>query len=242
MTGTTMSAACSEVVSASVPTVRTTADDDPVLDAVRGRKRPAVVHGGPAVPGLELVTIDNRAAAAAVWAVAFAGAQRPAVVSQPLSRARISTICSGADVPTVRFPVTRHRLEGYQKASEAAGIPWRDVVIAVCSRNDAAEAERITAALFASAEPPDAIAAMSDEQAAGIVRAVHAAGRTIPDDVAVTGWDDAPVAARLELTTVAQSLRDQGAACARAALGQQLDTYTASWSIVHRASTRRPPA
>jgi DNA-binding LacI/PurR family transcriptional regulator len=82
---------------------------------------------------------------------------------------------------------------------------------------------------------------MSDEQATGIVRAVHAAGRTIPDDVAVTGWDDAPVAARLELTTVAQSLRDQGAACARAALGQQPDSYTASWSIIHRASTR-PPA
>ncbi len=50
--------------------------------------------------------------------------------------------------------------------------------------------------------------------------------------------DDAAVAARLGLTTVAQSLREQGAVCARAALGQRPDSYAASWSIVRRASTR----
>ncbi len=219
--------------------VWTTTDDDPVLAAVQARKRPAVIHGGPAVPDLELVTIDNRAAAAAVGALAFAGARRPAVVSQPLSRARISTITSGTDLPDVQFPVTRQRLEGYRKAAEALGTPWRDVTVAVCSRNDGAEAERIAAALLASPQPPDAIAAMSDEQAAGVVRAVRAAGRATPDDVAVTGWDDAAVAAQLGLTTVAQSLRDQGAACARAALEQQPNSYAGTWSIVRRTSTHR---
>jgi DNA-binding LacI/PurR family transcriptional regulator len=219
--------------------VWTTSDDDPVLAAVQAMKRPAVVHGGPAVRGLDLVTIDNRAAASAVGAVAFAGARRPAIVSQPLSRDRISTISGGADITGVLFPVTRERLKGYRQAAEAAGIAWGDVVVAVCARNDAVEAERIAATLFASAEPPDAIAAMSDQQAAGVVRAAAAAGRVIPDDVAVTGWDDAAVAARLGVTTVAQSLRDQGAACAHAALGQRPDPHTGSWSIVRRSSTRR---
>jgi hypothetical protein len=55
----------------------------------------------------------------------------------------------------------------------------------------------------------------------------------------VTGWDDAAVAAELGLTTVAQSLRGQGAACARAALGQQPSPSTAPWSIARRGSTRR---
>jgi DNA-binding LacI/PurR family transcriptional regulator len=218
--------------------VWTTSDDDPILAAVQAMKRPAVVHGGPAVRGLELVSIDNRAAACAVGAVAFAGARRPAVVSQPLSRSRVSTISGGADITEVLFPVTRERLEGYRQAAEATGFAWRDVVIAVCARNDAAEAERIAATLLASAEPPDAIAAMSDEQAAGVVRAARAAGRVIPDEVAVTGWDDAAVAARLGLTTVAQSLREQGAACAQAALGASPKSHTASWSIVRRGSTR----
>jgi len=46
------------------------------------------------------------------------------------------------------------------------------------------------------------------------------------------------VAAQLGLTTVAQSLREQGAACAQAALGQEADPHTASWAVVRRGSTR----
>ncbi|MBE1461792.1 LacI family DNA-binding transcriptional regulator [Kibdelosporangium phytohabitans] len=218
--------------------VWTTADDDPIIAAVRATKRPAVVHGGPAVRGLGLVTIDNRAAAYAVGLVVFAGAERPAVVSCPLSRERISTIEPGIDPAGVLFAVTRHRLEGYRQAAEELGIAWHDVVVAVCSRNDVTEAEHVTATLLASGAPPDAIAAMSDEQAAGVVRAAHAVGRVIPDDMTVSGWDDAAVAERLGLTTVAQSLRDQGAACAHAALGGKPDSYAESWSVVRRTSTR----
>jgi DNA-binding LacI/PurR family transcriptional regulator len=160
------------------------------------------------------------------------------VVSQPLSRARISAIMTGTDPAGVLFPVTRERLDGYRQAAEASGIAWHDVVIAVCARNDAAEAERITATLLSSAQPPDAIAAMSDEQAAGVVQAARAAGRAIPRDLAVTGWDDAAVAGRLGLTTVAQSLREQGSACAVAALGEKPGHRTEPWSIVRRGSTR----
>jgi DNA-binding LacI/PurR family transcriptional regulator len=112
------------------------------------------------------------------------------------------------------------------------------VVVAVCARNDAAEAEQVAAVLLAAPEPPDAIAAMSDQQATGVVRAARAAGRVIPDDLAVTGWDDLPVATDLGLTTVRQSLRDQGAACARAALGQGQVSWSAPWSTVRRGSTR----
>jgi DNA-binding LacI/PurR family transcriptional regulator len=138
----------------------------------------------------------------------------------------------------VLFPVTRERLEGYRQAAEDTGFAWPDVVVAVCARNDAAEAERIAVTLLSSAAPPDAIAAMSDQQAAGVVRAARIIGRIIPDDVAVTGWDDATVAAQLGLTTVRQSLHEQGAACAHAALGKKPNSYDASWSIVRRGSTR----
>lgn len=231
----------SRVASAAVDgfIVWTTSDDDPIIAAVQATKRPAVVHGGPAVDGLGLVSIDNRAAACAVGTLAFAGAERPAVLSQPLSRDRVSTISGGAEVTGVSFPVTRERLEGYRQAAEGGGIAWDDVIVAVCARNDAAEAEGTAATLLASTEPPDAIAAMSDEQAAGVVRAARTAGRAIPGDLAVTGWDDAAVAAQLGLTTVAQSLREQGAACVHAALGEEISLHAASWSLVRRNSTRR---
>ncbi|XRQ10131.1 LacI family DNA-binding transcriptional regulator, partial [Actinomadura welshii] len=181
--------------------VWTTSDDDPVLAAVRAMRRPAVVHGGPAVDGMGLVTIDNRGAAHAVGALAFAGAERPAIVSFPLSRDRVGAITPAERIEDVPFPVTRERLEGYRRAAGDAGIPWGDVTVAVCARNDAAEAERIAATLLASSAPPDAVAAMSDQQAAGVIRAARAAHRAVPGDVAVTGWDDAAVAAQLGLTT-----------------------------------------
>ncbi|UXY17493.1 LacI family DNA-binding transcriptional regulator [Streptomyces cynarae] len=215
----------------------TTTEDDPVVAAVRAMKRPAVVHGGPAVPDLGLVSIDNRAAARAVGEVVFAHTNRPAIVSFPLTRDREGGIISGPDTTRVLFPVTRHRLEGYRQAAEAAGLAWKDVIVAVCPRNDPSEGERAAAMLLASPEPPDAIAAMSDQLASGILQAAHTAHHGVPTDLAVTGWDDAPIAADLGLTTVAQSLRAQGSACAQAALGQEAP-LNSPWSIVRRRTTR----
>lgn len=50
-----------------------------------------MVHGGPALPGLELVSIDNRAAARAIGTMAFAGATLPAILSQPHDSRAIAT-------------------------------------------------------------------------------------------------------------------------------------------------------
>ena len=218
--------------------VWTTSDDDPVLAAVRATKRPAVVHGGPALEGMGLVSIDNRAAALAVGAVAFAGARRPAVLSQPLSRDRVTMTRRGSELEGITFPVTRDRLAGFREAAEGAGTVWGDVLVGVCGRNDTEEAARMATTMLTSAEPPDAIAAMSDRQAEGVVRAAREAGLRIPEDLAVSGFDDVPAAAELGLTTVAQSLRDQGATCARAALGEAPRSASAEWSLVVRQSTR----
>ncbi|CAI9419078.1 LacI family DNA-binding transcriptional regulator [Nocardioides sp. T2.26MG-1] len=219
--------------------VWTTTDDDPTLAAVLATRRPAVIHGGSRVEGLVRVSIDNRAAARAVGDLAFAGSRRPAVVSQPVSRDRAGTITRGVDLADALFPVTRDRLAGYREAAEETGTDWADVVVAVCARNDVAEAERVATALLTSAEPPDAIAAMSDQQALGVLRAAGALGLTVPGDLAVTGWDDVPAAAQAGLTTVHQSLRDQGATCARIALGGRHRSRSAPWSVVARSSTRR---
>jgi DNA-binding LacI/PurR family transcriptional regulator len=216
----------------------TTADDDPTLAAVLATRRPAAIHGGSTVQGLIGVGIDNRAAARAVGALVFAGSRRPAVVSQPLSRARVATVTRGAGLGDVLFPVTRDRLAGYREAAEAAGTAWSDVRVAGCARNDVAEAERVATALLTSAEPPDAIAAMSDQQALGVLHAAHALGRAVPDDLAVAGFDDLPAAEPAGLTTVRQSLREQGATCAKVALGHRPRSLAAPWSVVARSSTR----
>jgi DNA-binding LacI/PurR family transcriptional regulator len=219
--------------------VWTTADDDPVVEAVAATGLPAVVHAGPRHRTLAVVGIDDRAAARAVGAEAFAGARRPAVLSFPLDRARRAATLHGPDPAAAIFPVTRHRLEGLRDACVATGGDWTRVPVVVCSRNSAAEGEAGAAELLRGADAPDAIAAMSDELALGALRAAADGGVSVPDALAVTGWDDTEAAAPAGLTTVAQSLHDQGARCARLALaGEATGVHEASWRIVRRASTR----
>jgi DNA-binding LacI/PurR family transcriptional regulator len=219
--------------------VWTTADDDPVLDALRASKRPTVVHSGPAVPWAGLVSIDNQAAAYAIGAAAFAGCRIPAVLSFPVTRERLSTMTTGAGISRVTYPVTRDRLAGFRQAAEDAGHAWRDVVVAICTRNDRREAHQMAKSLLGLDRAPDAIAAMSDEQAAGAFLAAAETGRSVPGQLAITGWDDDTVAGELGLTTIGQSLYEQGAACARAALGREHPPERAPWSLILRTSTRR---
>jgi DNA-binding LacI/PurR family transcriptional regulator len=218
--------------------VWTTADDDPVVEAIRATQRPVVVHGGPALAGVTLVSIDNRAAARAIATLAFASSQSPAVMSFPLDRRRASFIATGVEPAEALFPVTRQRLEGYRDAAQDLGIPWTNVVVGVCATNSATEAEALADGMLADGVSIDAIAAMSDQQALGVLRACKRHGRAVPADLSVTGWDDSVVAVEWGLTTVAQSLREQGVACARAVLGGGPGPSADAWSIVRRQSTR----
>ncbi|MEV0132474.1 LacI family DNA-binding transcriptional regulator [Dactylosporangium sp. NPDC050688] len=209
--------------------VWTTTDDDPVLAAACGTRRPVVVHSGPDRPGTTVIGIDNRAAARAVGAEVFAAARRPAVLSFPLDRRRATFVQRGVDPAAVAYPVTRDRLAGYRDAAEALGADWSGVPVGVCRTNDEGEARTVMRELLAAAPGLDAVAAMSDQLALAALR--EAPG------VRVSGWDDSAAAREHDLTTVAQSLREQGAACATAALGDPAPDHRDAWRLIRRAST-----
>ena len=65
-------------------------------------------------------------------------------------------------------------------------------------------------------------------------------GLAVPGTVAITGWDDTDAATPAGLTTVRQSLRDQGRRCARIALGHPRPDRQEppAWEVVERTSTR----
>jgi DNA-binding LacI/PurR family transcriptional regulator len=221
--------------------VWTTTDDDPVLDAVAATGLPAVIHAGPHRPGLPVVGINDRAAATAIGQIVFAGARRPVVLSFPLDRRRDRQLVTGQPSTAVTYPVTRHRLTGFADAWAQVGGGPGDLRVAVCPTNSATHGEDFTRELLDSPSPPDAIAAMSDELALGALRAATTAGVAIPHALAVTGWDDTDAADPAGLTTLAQSLCDQGTRCARLALGHPFPATpdnTPDWRIVHRHSTR----
>jgi DNA-binding LacI/PurR family transcriptional regulator len=217
--------------------VWTTVDSDPVLAVVTGLGKPVAIHGGPDVPGAQVVSIDNRASGRELAARAFHGARRPAVLSFPFGRDRGPRLETGPDPERVSFPVTRERLLGIYDHCREAGVDPRRLPVAVVARNDRNEAVAMADVLLDSCHP-DAVVAMSDQLAFAVLDATRRRGLRVPDDVAVAGWDDDPAARREGLTTIAQSLFDQGRACALIALGDRGPHGGATWIATDRTSTR----
>jgi DNA-binding LacI/PurR family transcriptional regulator len=101
--------------------------------------------------------------------------------------------------------IDRHA--GYRAAVEAAGSAYRAELV---EEGDFTEpgGRRATEALLARVPDLDGLFVASDPMAVGALAALRTAGRRVPDDVAVVGFDDAAVAATCDppLTTVAQPL------------------------------------
>ncbi|GAA2407145.1 LacI family DNA-binding transcriptional regulator [Nonomuraea africana] len=72
--------------------------------------------------------------------------------------------------------------------------------------------------LLRSPNRPQALICSDDEVALGALLAAEELGLAVPDDLAVTGWDDIMAArhARPALTTIRQPMREMGARAARA--------------------------
>lgn len=100
------------------------------------------------------------------------------------------------------------RVTGCKKAFEDAGVRWNPecVVCEGCTyKSGYAAAER----LIARFPELTAIFAFSDEAAMGAICALQDAGRRVPEDISVLGFDDLPLAERMrpQLTTIHQPLK-----------------------------------
>lgn len=105
----------------------------------------------------------------------------------------------------------RDRLAGYRGARAEAGLPADPDLEEVgdFSREGGRDATR---RLLARCPDVDAIVAASDLAAAGVLEVLYEIGRQVPDDVAVTGFDDSITATSVQppLTTVRQDLGSMG--------------------------------
>jgi len=155
------------------------------------------------------------------------GHPRLAVVSLPFSLADRADRPLRAEAPAHR--ATRGRLAGY-------GVTvGREVAV-----NDREHGELAAGVLLDGPEPPTALLCMSDELARGALRAARRRGLAVPDQLSVVGYDDTPEALRAEppLTTIRQSLRDQGQRCAElAAAGADGPVEPQPWELIIRGST-----
>ncbi|MCA9873379.1 MAG: LacI family DNA-binding transcriptional regulator [Anaerolineales bacterium] len=103
------------------------------------------------------------------------------------------------------IPARYGRLQGYQQALAAYGIPF-DEDLTVYQETDPASGYDGTMALMNLSNPPTALFCFNDRMAMGAYDALRKLNLSIPDDVAVVGFDNQElIAAHLHpgLTTIA---------------------------------------
>lgn len=114
------------------------------------------------------------------------------------------------------------RLRGYQRALADHGIALDPTLIADGDWS-LSVAQSLTAQFLSRPVPPTAIFCASDRMAIGSYEALAGAGRHIPDDISVVGFDNDPVAQHLSptLTTIYVPHAEMG----RKAVDYLLDRY-----------------
>jgi LacI family transcriptional regulator len=176
--------------------------DDPELADLVAGGFPIILQGSLPTRAAPSVDVDNNAGArAAVAHLVGLGHRRIACITNaPLAYTSASA-----------------RLSGYLEALEAAGIP-EDPALIVEGGFDPASGRTAMADLLHRRGDLTAAFVASDMVAFGALRALREAGRAIPGDVSVVGFDDIPLARHFDppLTTIRIPARELGAAAGRA--------------------------
>ncbi|WP_431987052.1 LacI family DNA-binding transcriptional regulator [Streptomyces griseoflavus] len=164
---------------------------DPVAEELRAAGVPLVACGKPIGLGSKVsyVAADDRD-----------GARDMVRHLLALGRRRIGVVAGPQDTPG-----GVERLAGYREVLAEAGVE-ADERLVVPGDYSRASGEAAAERLLARAPDVDAVFVASDLMAQGVLTALHRAGRRVPEDVAVGGFDDSPaaVAATPELTTIRQ--------------------------------------
>ncbi len=180
------------------------AENDPLPTALRRAGVPFVIGGRPFVPEPSTPYVDNDNVGGARLAVERLVAQ---------GRTVIGTVAGPQDMTA-----GLDRLAGFRAA---LGRRHRARRIEVADFTEQG-GEAATARLLERVPDLDGLFVASDLMALGALRALDAAGRRVPDDVAVVGFDDIDSAARSDppLTTIRQETTLQGRAMVRLLLAQ----------------------
>lgn len=113
------------------------------------------------------------------------------------------------DLPEYSIHPVSLRLKGFRTAIDQAGysIPEEFVRLAPYSQE---QAQLNARAILMRPDAPTAIFAATDFQALGVIKAARRLGISIPESLAVIGFDDLDMAEYVDLTTIRQHLDESG--------------------------------
>lgn len=162
-----------------------------------------LVSIGSSIPGSPSVGIDE------------VGTARTAVDHLiNLRHRRIGLIAGRPDDARFEFRSSSGRRLGYEKALAAAGIEVDERLVVDGPHGIKGGAAAMTE-LIGRPELPTAVLAEYDELAIGALWALRRARLRVPHDLSIVGIDDHEMAEFVDLTTVAQSVTEQGRIAAR---------------------------
>jgi LacI family transcriptional regulator len=169
--------------------------------------------------GLPVVMIDDRGHHRGFASVATSNRAGAAAAARHLldgGRTRLAVVTGPAE-----FGCTAERTAGFCDVLARAGVHFdENMLVEGDFTRDGGRAA--VQKIVASGAPVDGVFAQNDLMAVGVLDALREAGRRVPDDVAVIGFDDIPIAAHTQpaLTTVRQPSREMGEAAARMLLSR----------------------
>jgi len=122
---------------------------------------------------------------------------------------RLGHRCIGAITGPLGTPAGADRLIGYRRALEASRIAVQEDLVVEGDYSKGSGATGMQQLLPAQ---PSAVFCASDSMAIGALETIREAGLRVPDDIALVGFDDVPVATAVEpaLTTVRQPIEGLG--------------------------------
>ncbi len=220
------------------------AADEPAVADVLARRLPVVTAGSPHLPGAPPLRIYNvRAAVEVARHLLGLGHRRFGVLT-------VRGRPEGSSSPGPNRPAQRSRVQGFRQALADAGLPPEALTVVEAQTHDrAAGADAVSPVLrLPASRRPTALFATTDVLALGVLDAAAALGVAVPGQLSVVGFDDIAEAAAASppLTTVAQSLFDQGRAAARLALrlvdGEPARSPRLRATLVVRDSTAASPS
>jgi LacI family repressor for deo operon, udp, cdd, tsx, nupC, and nupG len=134
----------------------------------------------------------------------------------------------------------RQRRAGYEAALKRAGLTLDPQLVRVARGTDYRFGMEAAGALLALESPPSAVFAVSDTLAIGAIKAFRRAGRRVPEDIAVVGFDNIPLSQMFEpaLTTIAQPMFELGATAARLLLERLAGGHPQSRTLQHALVVR----
>lgn len=127
---------------------------------------------------------------------------------------------------------TRLRLSGVRRAARAGGLTAPPVSRGGYTEQGGYRAARDLLANTTARERPTALIAANDRMAIGAMAAAHDLGLSVPDDVALAGFDDTPISAYVRPALTTYSLRS--AQLGAEAMQMILDREEGETSIRHR--------